>query len=76
MRSVIGGALAVGVCLSLLPSADAQTCCKKGVPKFWKGYNKGVKWVESLETAKQIARKKGKLIMVHQLVGDMNKEGC
>jgi hypothetical protein len=42
----------------------------------WKGYNQGIRWEKSLEAAKQRAAKEGKPILLHQLVGDLDKEGC
>jgi hypothetical protein len=40
------------------------------------GYNKGVKWEESLQAAVTRARKEQKPILLFQLVGDLKKEGC
>ncbi len=45
-------------------------------PVDWKGYTKGVKWEKSLEAAKARAAKEGKPVLLYQLVGDLNKEGC
>jgi hypothetical protein len=42
----------------------------------WKEYDKGIRWEKSLDAAKQRAAKEGKAILFHQLVGDMDKEGC
>ena len=42
----------------------------------WKAYNQGIRWEKSLEAAKQRAAKEGKPILLHQLVGDLDKEGC
>jgi len=42
----------------------------------WKGYNQGIRWEKSLDAAKQRAAKEGKPILFHQLVGDLDKEGC
>ena len=59
---------------ALLPSAAwAQQTVK---PTDWKGYTKGVKWEKSLDAAKARAAKEGKPILLYQLVGDLNKEGC
>ena len=68
--------LSIAVSFLFLPDLSAQTCCKEGVPSKWKLYNKGVRWYDSLEEAKKVAAREGKLIMLHQLVGDMDKEGC
>ena len=45
-------------------------------PEPWKGYQKGVRWEESLDDAKARAAKEGKPILFYQLVGDLDKEGC
>jgi len=42
----------------------------------WKGYNQGIRWEKSLDAAKARAAKEGKPILFHQLVGDLDKEGC
>jgi hypothetical protein len=42
----------------------------------WKGYNQGIRWERSLDAAKARAAKEGKPILFHQLVGDLDKEGC
>jgi hypothetical protein len=42
----------------------------------WKGYNRGIRWEKSLDAAKLRAAKEGKPILFHQLVGDLDKEGC
>ena len=42
----------------------------------WKGYNQGITWEDSLDSAKAKATREGKPILLHQLVGDMNLEGC
>ena len=54
-----------------------SSCCNYGKnAKPWKGYQKGVQWEKSLDAAMQRAKKEGKPILVHQLVGDMSKDGC
>ena len=45
-------------------------------PPAWSAYNRGVKWEKSLDDAKARAAKEGKPILLYQLVGDLNKEGC
>ena len=45
-------------------------------PTDWKGYTKGVKWEKSLDAAQARAAKEAKPILLYQLVGDLNKEGC
>jgi len=42
----------------------------------WKDYGKGIQWEKSLDSAKLRAIKEGKPLLFHQLVGDMDKEGC
>jgi hypothetical protein len=42
----------------------------------WKGYNQGIRWEKSLDDAKARAAREGKPILFHQLVGDLDKEGC
>ncbi len=61
----------VAVALLLLGSmAHAQE------KKDWDGYNKGITWEKSLDDAKQKAAESKKPILVHQLVGDLDKVGC
>ena len=45
-------------------------------PPAWKAYNRGVTWEKSLKDARARAEKEGKPVLVHQLVGDLDKEGC
>ena len=47
-----------------------------GENEAWKGYDKGIRWEKSLDAAKLRAAKEGKPILFHQLVGDLDKEGC
>jgi len=42
----------------------------------WRGYNKGVRWEKSLAAAQERAAREGKPILLYQLVGDLNREGC
>jgi len=44
--------------------------------ELWKDYGKGIRWEKSIEAAKVRAAKEGKPILLHQLVGDLDKEGC
>jgi len=44
--------------------------------KSWEGYDKGITWEKSLDAAKARAAKEHKPILLHQLVGDLDKEGC
>jgi hypothetical protein len=71
MRNLLiaGAAFLFGVA-----TARAQQQAPK--PAAWKPYNKGVKWEASLDDAKARAAKEGKPILLYQLVGDLDKEGC
>jgi len=40
------------------------------------GLRGGVKWESSFEGAKRRAAREGKPILLYQLVGDLDKEGC
>ncbi|HEU4339458.1 MAG TPA: hypothetical protein VFS19_05275 [Planctomycetota bacterium] len=55
-----------------------RKCCDKNVPRAWASYNRvgTVFWTQPYEAAVAKAREKRKLLMVFQLVGDMDKEGC
>jgi len=44
--------------------------------KPWEGYDRGVRWEKSLDDAKVRAAKESKPILLYQLVGDLDKEGC
>ena len=55
----------------------SRKCCDSKVPRPWPAYNRqGVTWTYPMEAAVEQARKSRKLLMVFQLVGDMDKEGC
>lgn len=60
--------LAIAVVLAAAGAAQAQ--------EPWKGYNQGIKWEKSLDDAKARAAREGRPILFHQLVGDMDKDGC
>jgi hypothetical protein len=45
-------------------------------PTDWRGYQRGVRWEKSLEAAQERALREGKPILLYQLVGDLNREGC
>lgn len=84
MKTCIGVLAAIGVMAGLAaPAADAQNCCKNGVPRPWAKYNLGVKWVNergkgwetNLPRAQEEAKKSGKLIYLFQLVGQLDEEG-
>ena len=42
----------------------------------WKDYDRGIRWEKSLDAAKLRAAREGKPILFHQLVGDLDKDGC
>jgi hypothetical protein len=66
-------ALAAAAFLGLAAPAWAQAGVKQ---TGWKGYNRGVRWEKSLDDAKARAAKEAKPILLYQLVGDLDKEGC
>ena len=68
MTSLVSMTVAIGCVLAA--SADAQD------QERWKGYNKGIKWEKSLEAAKARAMRESKPVLLHQLVGDMDRQGC
>ena len=41
-----------------------------------KDLHRGIRWEKSLDAARLRAAKEGKPILFHQLVGDLDKEGC
>ncbi len=59
--------------VKLAPEKNA--CCKGGVAAAWPGYNKGILWRQD-DKAWADARTAKKLVMVFELVGDLDKEGC
>jgi hypothetical protein len=64
MKSMI----AIGVLLAAAATARSDDA--------WKNYDKGIRWEKSLDDAKARAAREGKPILFHQLVGDLDKEGC
>ena len=60
-----------------LPCEKNTNCCNRGKDaKTWHALNDGVRWESSFEAAKKRAAKEGKPILLYQLVGDLDKEGC
>ena len=59
---------AIGVLLASAATARAGDS--------WKDYDKGIRWEKSFDAAKARAAREGKPILFHQLVGDLDKEGC
>jgi hypothetical protein len=59
------------------PCERRNGCCSDGKDaRPWIGIAGGVKWEKSLDDAKRRAAKEGKPILLYQLVGDLDKEGC
>lgn len=53
------------------------SCCTNGRDaRPWEGLGKGVKWESSLDEARRRAAAEGKPVLLYQLVGDLDKEGC
>lgn len=79
MRRVV--MLAAAAVLAAVPvgagAQDArQSCCERGVPRPWAGYDRGVRWVVPAKDAFALAAKERKPLLVFHLVGDLDKEGC
>ena len=56
---------------------STETCCNEGKDaRPWGGFNEGVAWEPALDAAKKRAALEGKAILLFQLVGDLNREGC
>jgi hypothetical protein len=64
MRTII----ALGVMLASAAAARAD--------ESWKGDDEGIHWEKSLDAAKLRAAREGRPILFHQLVGDLDKDGC
>jgi ABC-type sugar transport system substrate-binding protein len=60
--------------LALAAAAGAQQKAPKPVP--WQPYNQGVRWEKSLDEAMKRAARENRPILLYQLVGDLDKEGC
>jgi hypothetical protein len=46
------------------------------VPSFAQEWGGKIRWENSLDAALTRAKREGKPILFHQLVGDLDKEGC
>ncbi len=57
-------------------SKSPPPCCDGKNPKPWADYNKGIRWSQPAVEAVEQARRDNKLLMIFQLVGDLDKEGC
>lgn len=62
----------------ILLAAAAAPVRAQSVPKIpaWKEINRGVRWEKSLDDARKRASHEGKPVLLFQLVGDLDKEGC
>lgn len=49
---------------------------QKVTERPWRAPKGGVAWEKSFEEAQEKAKKENKPILLYQLVGDLNKEGC
>ena len=60
------------------PDVEIQSsCCKEGRDaRPWPGLREGVRWERSLPAATRRAAREGKPVLLFQLVGDLDKEGC
>lgn len=64
--------LGVGLSLAIATAAYGQGLANGD----WEGYGRGIRWERSLVEAKARAVKEHKPILLYQLVGDLDKEGC
>ncbi len=79
--AALAAAILAGAAGTLLaqacPPEIQSACCNHGKDaRPWKGMDGGVRWEWSLLKAKRRAAKEGKPILLYQLVGDLDKEGC
>jgi len=59
------------------PCERQSLCCNSGKDaKPWIGLAKGIRWEASVPEAMARAKKEGKPVLLHQLVGDLDREGC
>jgi ABC-type sugar transport system substrate-binding protein len=70
-RSIATGLFVLGLAAAV---GAQQAKAPKPVP--WQGYNQGVKWEASLDEALKRAARENKPVLLYQLVGDLDKEGC
>ena len=56
--------------------AVIAACLSATAQEPWKGYAGGIEWEESFDAARNRAMEENKPILLHQLVGDLDKEGC
>jgi len=64
-------------CAQESPCEIQSHCCNDGRDaKPWVGLKGGVTWEKSLDEARKRAAREGKAILLFQLVGDLDKEGC
>ncbi len=54
-----------------------SSCCNGGRDASpWPGLREGIRWERSLTAATRRAAREGKPLLLFQLVGDLDKEGC
>ena len=54
-----------------------SSCCNRGKDaSSWSGMQEGIHWERSLAVATRRAAREGKGVLLFQLVGDLDKEGC
>ncbi len=54
-----------------------SSCCNRGKDaSSWPGMQEGIRWERSLAVATRRAAREGKGVLLFQLVGDLDKEGC
>jgi hypothetical protein len=62
--------------LALVPLLAAAALGKDVARRDWPLYQKGVRWVRSLDDARALAREQKKLVFQYRLVGDMDAAEC
>lgn len=68
--------IATGVFVLGLAAAVGAQQAKAPKPVPWQGYNQGVRWEASLDAALKRAAQENRPVLLYQLVGDLDKEGC
>lgn len=59
------------------PCEPVTDCCNEGRDaKSWALLNRGVRWERSPEAAMERAAREKKAVLLFQLVGDLDREGC
>lgn len=65
-----------GLCVLAAAGVASAQQAKPPKPLPWSGYNRGVRWEPSAEAALKRAALEKKPVLLYQLVGDLNREGC